>query len=682
MRPSHAFVRALGTTILMTSAAGLVCAPLSCAPTQVAEPLADPSPWTDAVVPAGDATNDRGDGPSPAESQPLDQIEVTGVTPGPEEQPEGDSTDGPLLDVTPRALDFADTSESSLLIARNLGGGSLPYRVLFDVSWIVVQGSPGIVSDGERHLTVSVNREGLAPGAYQCYLTVSTGDQQITVTVRMVVAGGEDFQAEPVLHVDKQEFDFGWGGAQDSFVVQNVGTGEMSYSIASNVEWAVPSAVEGTSAGEEDLIQVDVSREGLEPGEYEGLITVETPDNQSHHLTLRIEVLLSAAEWGFDPADSTGAFQSAVSSGASKLLIPNMGQPWVLGPIFLASDQEIYFEPGVVLLAKEGEFHGIRDCLLTARDIDNVLLWGYGATLRMRQEDYLGEDYEPAEWRHCLRLQGSRNIRVYGLRLENSGGDGICVGPWWNPDRFPGQNVEIRDCICDGNYRQGISVGTIETLRITNCVLRNTAGHPPQAGIDFEPDYDVDVLSDIVVENCVSEYNAGWGFVCGLHNLTLNSREVSIRFVNCRVTECGLMGYHVIVGYNGARGSIEFENCTAERTAKWGLAASLYSSEAVNVRFANCTCIDVATGEMPSPLCLEMILVDELTPPGQVEFDNCAVYDSRNRKFLYLHHLGGSGDLLNAIGNIDVFNPYGAAGWVQPPELVGLTVDFHEWSPD
>ena len=93
----------------------------------------------------------------------------------------------------------------------------------------------------------------------------------------------------------------------------------------------------------------------------------------------------NAAWWGFDPADSTDAIQSALNSGAQRVVIPYMGQPWVVRPLMLSSNQELQFETGVVVLAKKGEFLGGGDSLFTARDVEDLHIKGYGATLRMRK---------------------------------------------------------------------------------------------------------------------------------------------------------------------------------------------------------------------------------------------------------------------------------------------------------
>src|SRR5208282_1342000 len=146
----------------------------------------------------------------------------------------------------------------------------------------------------------------------------------------------------------------------------------------------------------------------------------------------------NAAWWGFDAADSTAALQAAIDSHARRVLVPYLGAPWIARPITLRSDQEIDFEPGVLILAKRGEFQGGGDSLLSAVGVSNLTLRGYGATLRMWKKDYQNLPYKKAEWRMGIAIRGCRNVRVEGLRVESSGGDGFYVdgdaGRGWSED--------------------------------------------------------------------------------------------------------------------------------------------------------------------------------------------------------------------------------------------------------
>lgn len=185
-----------------------------------------------------------------------------------------------------------------------------------------------------------------------------------------------------------------------------------------------------------------------------------------------------ASWWGFQPEESTAALQAAIDSGAKKVVVEKMPSAWIVDQIRLASDQELYFEAGVEVLAKKGAFHGSADSLFSAAGKKNIRLIGPGATLRMRRADYDGKDYRHAEWRHVLKLHGCTGITVEGLTLAESGGDGIYLGA--GPGGAPCKDVVIRDVVCDRNYRQGISVISAENLLIERCVLKDTAGTPPR----------------------------------------------------------------------------------------------------------------------------------------------------------------------------------------------------------
>ena len=197
--------------------------------------------------------------------------------------------------------------------------------------------------------------------------------------------------------------------------------------------------------------------------------------------------LAYASWWGFDPADSTAAIQSAIDSGASKIIIEKMKSPWIINKINLSGDQEIVFEKGVVILAKKGEFKGITDALFTVSQKKNITLTGYGATLQMRRADYDAAPYQKAEWRNAINILSCSNVTISGLTIKESGGDGIYLGV-----AKPGvtnKGVLIKGVKCVNNYRQGISIISAENLLIENSTFKGTHGTAPMAGVDFEPNY-------------------------------------------------------------------------------------------------------------------------------------------------------------------------------------------------
>lgn len=242
-----------------------------------------------------------------------------------------------------------------------------------------------------------------------------------------------------------------------------------------------------------------------------------------------------AAWWGFDPKDSTAALQAAIDSGARRVLVPDMGSPWVVRPIELRGNQEIVFERGVVVAAKKGEFRGRTEDLLHAADVANLTLRGYGATLRMNKADYSSPPYEPGEWRHAVSLGSVRAVQILGLRIEASGGDGIYISGSRSGSLEYSEDVVIRDVELVGHHRQGISVISARNLLIERTVASDTRGTPPQSGIDFEPNQPYQRLERCVVRDCRFERNAGAGILIHLAKLDRGSAPVSIRFEGCVV---------------------------------------------------------------------------------------------------------------------------------------------------
>jgi polygalacturonase len=237
--------------------------------------------------------------------------------------------------------------------------------------------------------------------------------------------------------------------------------------------------------------------------------------------------------WGFDAADATRCLQDAMASGVKRLIVPNMGTPWIVHPVELHSDQEIVLEPGVVIEAIRGGFKGKNDCLFWANGGSNIVVrGGEGATWRMHKQDYQDpEKYERAEWRHTVGLRSCENVQLIGLTLRSSGGDGVYVGNARKPINYC-KDIVIKDCLIEDHHRQGISVISVVNLLIENCVIKDTRGSPPQAGIDFEPNSSTERLFGIVVRNCRFENNAGGAVILFAHP-GKDSEPISFHFENC-----------------------------------------------------------------------------------------------------------------------------------------------------
>jgi parallel beta-helix repeat protein len=394
------------------------------------------------------------------------------------------------------------------------------------------------------------------------------------------------------------------------------------------------------------------------PGEEQptGQLTV----NQDA-IDLVLDGLLTTANagwWGFDENDATNSIQSAINSGAKIVIIPNVGKDWIVRPLFLVSNQEVIFENGVVLTAKLGAFRGMHDCLLSADGVNNVILRGYNAVLRMRKADYMSSAYSVSEFRHVLFLQKVRNIQVLGLSFQSSGGDGIYIGPVDDFARTPPRDILIKDCDCFDNYRQGISVLSAENLTIENCTFRNTSGTAPQAGIDLEPDYPKDVLINVRLINCAALGNSGSGFLANLSYMDATSRPISVTVQNMLIQGSHQPGLRAVIAENGPPGGfIEFRDSLIEVTEYSGLGIKWNLTTAIELRFLNCEWRRVARLSPQFPFLLKFTGSRSLGAPGGIRFDNCYIDDQQVRHTIKIDNTEVVSGAADMTGTIFVTNP-------------------------
>ncbi|MFC1607824.1 right-handed parallel beta-helix repeat-containing protein [Candidatus Latescibacterota bacterium] len=372
----------------------------------------------------------------------------------------------------------------------------------------------------------------------------------------------------------------------------------------------------------------------------------------------------NAAWWGFDRTDATKALQAAIDSGARKVIVPNMGADWIVRPITLRGDLEVVFEKGVVVTAKKGEFKGTNDCLFRAVQVENLTLKGYGAILRMQKADYMTDAYKKAEWRMVLGLYSCNNVKISGLKLKDSGGDGIYLGV--NGKQMYCRDIHIKDVVCDNNHRQGISVISAENLLIEDCTLKNTWGTPPEGGIDLEPNHANEKMKNCIIRNCTIENNNGAGIIVYLRPLSAKSEDVSILFENCRVTsEKGAGIYVGAVKDDGPGGLIEFKKCIIRSVREYGGQVCDKSADRARVRFEECvwkyTAMSEGVLEAPSPLWIYLRRPELTKRYGGVDFVNCTVEDILKRPFLTASEKESNYGVSDIGGTITVINPRGVS---------------------
>ena len=339
---------------------------------------------------------------------------------------------------------------------------------------------------------------------------------------------------------------------------------------------------------------------------------------------------VKVSDFGYDSADSTRFLRQALESGAEKIVLDRQAGPWITLPLKMRSNTELVFEPGVELLAKRGEYKGLRDYLLELPYCTNVTIrGGAGSTMRMWKKDYQGPDYAHGEWRYALRIFHCTNVLVEGLTIMESGGDGIGV---------TGKDIVIRNCVCDRNHRQGISVFSVENLLIENCVLSNTSGTAPQSGIDFEPDHPNETLKNVVMRNCLSINNQGDGYQFYLGQLNSTSEDISVTLENCRsVGNSTGTWFDLGVGRHQAvppKGFVRYVNCTFERSKGEGIAVFGKPAGSIFAKFENCSIVNAATNGTSAALAIGSAYKPDQPVTDDICFENLAIRLDDGRKWL------------------------------------------------
>ena len=135
--------------------------------------------------------------------------------------------------------------------------------------------------------------------------------------------------------------------------------------------------------------------------------------------TIRIKNL------GAKRADATETLQRALEDDRHPCIsIEDTAGIIRTGPLHIRHDNtHVHLAKGVVIADLMGAYPGKNDAMWRANHISGLSFSGYGATLRMNNSSYL-----EGEWRHVLSINSSSDVRIEGLRIIGSGGDGIYLG--------------------------------------------------------------------------------------------------------------------------------------------------------------------------------------------------------------------------------------------------------------
>jgi hypothetical protein len=223
------------------------------------------------------------------------------------------STD-PLLYVSPALDSFnfsltPDTSESRQLRISNGGEGTLEWEVSANEKWINLSPNSG---SNSGTVNVTVNSEALEPGEYEGTITIKSNGGDEEGIIHLNVTPGE----EPILTVYPRSLYFKLNEGESSsqkLRISNSGEGTLEWEVSSEESWIDLDPPNGINS---EVVTVTVDGGDLDPGEYEGTITIGS-NGGNEDLPVKLEVLKVSKPPLLVVTPDPPSFKINLSEGAS-----------------------------------------------------------------------------------------------------------------------------------------------------------------------------------------------------------------------------------------------------------------------------------------------------------------------------------------------------------------------------
>ncbi|WP_158257540.1 right-handed parallel beta-helix repeat-containing protein [Haliangium sp. UPWRP_2] len=204
--------------------------------------------------------------------------------------------------------------------------------------------------------------------------------------------------------------------------------------------------------------------------------------------------------------DNTAAIQTAIANavkqGGGTVFVPPGCYLVNAVPhgISMESDVSLRLAPGATIQTIPNASPSYS--LITVWNKSNVTI--SGGTLIGDRTKHMGSG---GEWGFGVHIPGSSHVTVENVIAREFWGDGFYVGPL--APNGASKNITLRGCVADGNRRQGLSMTGVSGALVDGCTFSNTAGAPPEAGIDLEPNAD-GIVENVLITNS-HFYNNGQG---------------------------------------------------------------------------------------------------------------------------------------------------------------------------
>ena len=224
--------------------------------------------------------------------------------------------------------------------------------------------------------------------------------------------------------------------------------------------------------------------------------------------------------------DDTAAIQSAIDSlparGGTVTVPAGTYMIDAMRSIVLRSNMSLHLASDATIKALPNSSQ--RSYMIKVWHVDNVNITG-GNIVGERD----GHTGKGGEWGYGINIQGANHVRVSNVHISNCWGDGMWIGALgWAPHEIPSTDVVVDNIVSTNNRRQGLSIGPVNGVTISNSTFSNTHGTMPQAGIDIEPQTQ-GPATNITIDHCTMVDNRGSG-------LEIKDNVSNVTVKNCSFT--------------------------------------------------------------------------------------------------------------------------------------------------
>jgi hypothetical protein len=248
---------------------------------------------------------------------------------------------------------------------------------------------------------------------------------------------------------------------------------------------------------------------------------------------------------GDGATDDTAAIQKAIglTPAGGTLCVPD-GTYMIdaARSLVLKSAFRLKLAPGTTLRARPNNLGGYA----VVRAVDKTDIVIEGGVIQGERMQHQGTT---GEWGMGIDIRGSRGVTIRRVQVRDCWGDGIYLGR--GKTSITNEDIDIVDVVARNNRRQGISIITGRRVAVVRARLAETAGTPPAAGLDIEPNAVDEPIEDIQILDLTTERNAGGGLAIQLGSGPRSASAITVH----RHTDIG--SAHPLVLYATYPGTLQ-----------------------------------------------------------------------------------------------------------------------------